>query len=165
MYVPMVAALMLILPLASVLAQLLSGAHGAPHAAEIMPVIAKWYVFWAMGVRLFLAGLRQTLQPAYTAQTILGLKGTECLLLVRELGFANLAMGSVGLASLAVPAWVIPAAMLGGIYYGLAGINHIRQKHRNKLETAALVSDLFASYVLIACCVAAVLSGTSGGRL
>jgi hypothetical protein len=164
MYVPMVTALMLILPLVSVLAQLLSGVEGAPHAAQIMPVIAKWYVFWAMGVRLFLAGLRQMLQPTYTAQTILGLRGTECLLLVRELGFANLAMGSVGLVSLAVPAWVIPAAMVGGIYYGLAGMNHIRQKHRNKLETVALVSDLFAGGVLIACCVAAVLSNTSGPR-
>jgi hypothetical protein len=161
MYVPMVAALMLILPLISVLAQLLCGTQDVPHAAQIMALVAKWYVFWAMGVRLFLAGVRQILQPTYTAQTILGLKGTESLVLVRELGFANLAMGSVGLASLFAPAWVIPAAMLGGIYYGLAGINHIFQKHRNKLETVAMVSDLFAGYLLLACCVAAALATAS----
>jgi hypothetical protein len=161
MYLPMVVALMLLVPLVSVLAQFLLAGQGMPHAADVLPVIAKWYVFWAMGVRLFLAGLRQTLQPAYTAQTILGLKGSECLLLVRELGFANLAMGSVGLASLLFPAWILPAALAGGIYYGLAGINHIFQKHRNRLETVAMVSDLFAGYVLLACCVAAALSTAS----
>ena len=154
MYIPMVVALMLVLPLVSVLAQFLLGGQGIPHAAGLMPVIAKWYVFWALGMRLSLAGLRQTLQPTYTAQTILGLKGTECLILVRELGFANLAMGSIALASLLMPAWVLPAALAGGIYYGLAGINHIFQKHRNRLESVAMVSDLFAGYVLLACCVA-----------
>jgi hypothetical protein len=161
MYVPIVVALMLVLPLISVLLQLSSALPGGIHAAELMPLIAKWYVFWAMGVRLFLAGLRQVVQPSYTAKTILGLKGDESLLLVREIGFANVAMGSIGLASLLLPAWIIPAALLGGIYYGLAGINHIFQKHRNRLETVAMVSDLFAGYVLIACCVAAVLSTAS----
>jgi hypothetical protein len=158
MYIPMVAALMLVLPLISILAEFLLGNQGIPHAVGLMPGIAKWYVFWALGMRLWLAGLRQTLQPRYTAQTILGLKGTECLLLVRELGFANLAMGSIGLASFLRPAWVLPAALAGGIYYGLAGINHIFQKHRNRLETVAMVSDLFAGFVLLGCCVAAALS-------
>src|SRR5271155_4442810 len=158
MYVPMVVMLMLILPLVSVLAPLLLGTQAMPHASDLMPVIAKWYVFWAMGVRLLLAGLRQTLQPAYTARTILGLEGKECLVLVRELGFANLAMGSIAAVSLYVPGWVIPAALVGGIYYGLAGINHIFQEHRNRLETVAMTSDLFAASVLISCCVSAALS-------
>ena len=157
MYIPMVVILMLILPLVSVLAQLLLGTHAAPHASDLMPAIAKWYVFWAMGVRLLLAGLRQTLQPAYTAQTILGLEGTECLVLVREVGFANLAMGSVAMASLYLPAWVIPSALAGGIYYSLAGINHIFRKPRSRLETVAMTSDLLAGCVLISCCVSALL--------
>ena len=161
MYVPMVVALMLILPLASVIAQLLSGTHPFAHASELMPVVAKWYVFWAMGVRLLLAGLRQSLQPTYTAQTILGLTGTESLLLVREIGFGNIAMGSAAVISLFLPAWIIPTAFIGGIYYTLAGIVHIFQKHRNRNENVAMVSDLFAGYVLLACCVAAALSTAS----
>jgi hypothetical protein len=73
-------------------------------------------------------------------------------------------MGSIGLASLLKPAWVLPAALAGGIYYGLAGINHIFQKHRNRLETVAMISDLFAGYVLLACCVAAALSTVTSPR-
>jgi hypothetical protein len=154
MYVTMVIALMLALPLISIVAQIVLTDHGALHGAAYLAVVAKWYVFWAVGARLSLAGLRQIIQPRYTAETILGMKGAEALFFVRELGFANLAMGSVGLASQASPPWVTPAAMLGAIYYGLAGINHCFHKDRNKLENVALVSDLFAALVLAICCFA-----------
>jgi hypothetical protein len=154
MYVPMVIALMLALPLISIAAQIILTDHGALHGAAYLAVVAKWYVFWAVGARLSLAGLRQIIQPRYTAETILGIKGDESLFFVRELGFANVAMGSVGTASLLVPSWVTPAAMLGAIYYGLAGVNHCFHKDRNALQNVALVSDLFAAAVLATCCFA-----------
>jgi hypothetical protein len=154
MYVFIVIALMLALPLISIVAQIILTDHGALHGASYLAVVAKWYVFWAVGVRLSLAGLRQIIQPRYTAETILRLKGAESLFFVRELGFANAAMGSVGIASLFAPSWVTPAAMLGTIYYGLAGINHCFHKGRNTLQNVALVSDLFAAMVLAICCFA-----------
>jgi hypothetical protein len=154
MYVPIVIALMLALPLISIVAQIILTDHGALHGAAYLAVVAKWYVFWAVGVRLSLAGLRQIIQPRYTAETILGLKSAESLFFVRELGFANVAMGSVGIASLLAPSWVMPAAMLGAIYYGLAGVNHCFHRGRNTLQNVALVSDLFAAAVLATCCFA-----------
>jgi hypothetical protein len=154
MYVPIVIALLLALPLISIVAQIVLTDQGALHGAAYLVVVAKWYVFWAVGARLSLAGLRQIIQPRYTAETILGLKSDESLFFVRELGFANVSMGSVGIVSLATPSWVMPAAMLGGIYYGLAGINHCFHKDRNKLQNVALVSDLFAAAVLATCCFA-----------
>jgi hypothetical protein len=154
MYVSMIIALMLVLPLISIVAQFMLVDHSALAAASNLAIVAKWYVFWAVGVRLSLAGLRQITQPRYTAETILGLKGAESLFFVRELGFANAAMGSVGIASLFAPSWLTPAAMLGAIYYGLAGINHCFHKRRNKLQNVALVSDLFAAVVLAICCFA-----------
>jgi hypothetical protein len=154
MYLFIVIALMLALPLISIVAQIILTAHGALQGAWYLAVAAKWYVFWAVGVRLSLAGLRQIIQPRYTAETILGFKGTDALFFVRELGFANVAMGSVAVASLRAASWVTPAAMLGAIYYGLAGIIHCFHKGRNKLENVALVSDLFAALVLAICCFA-----------
>jgi hypothetical protein len=154
MYLFIVIALMLALPLISIVAQIILTHHGALHGASNLAVVAKWYVFWAVGVRLSLAGLRQIIQPRFTAETILGFKGTEALFFVRELGFANVAMGSVAFTSLFAPSWVTPAAMLGAIYYGLAGIIHCFHKGRNKLENVALVSDLFAAFVLAICCFA-----------
>jgi hypothetical protein len=148
MYVLIVVALMAVFPIVSIAVQLLSFGHGASDAAAIIPIIGKWYVFWAVGVRLFIAGLRQIVQPRFTAQTILGLKSEESLMLVRELGFANTALGSVGLASIFAASWVLPIAVAAAIFYGLAGINHVLHGPRNKLQNVAMVSDCFAALIL-----------------
>ena len=127
-------------------------------AAPVLVLLGKWFVFWAVGVRLFLAGVRQVVQPRYTARVILGLKSDEVLLVVRELGFANLAVGLLGLASLAIPAWQLAAALAGGSFYGLAGVNHALQPHRNRLEDVAMVSDLLAAAVLLGLCIRALIA-------
>ena len=54
------------LPLLSILIEWLCiNGSGDPVA-----LIGKWFVFWAVGVRLLLASSRQVAQPAFTAQTI-----------------------------------------------------------------------------------------------
>jgi hypothetical protein len=144
MYYAAVAALMLILPVLSIAID-----AGTQHAGPIWPLVGKWFVFWSVGLRLLLAGLRQMLQPRYTAEKILGLKGEDALLVIRELGFANVSIGTIGLISLWVPGWTTAAALAGGIFYGLAGLNHVRVPHRNRLENVAMVSDLFAAVILL----------------
>jgi hypothetical protein len=59
-------------------------------------------------------------------------------------------MGALGVASLAHPDWVVPAAIVGGLYYGLAGIGHLARKDRNLKEQVALVSDFGIFLVLAA---------------
>ncbi|HET6487778.1 MAG TPA: DUF6790 family protein, partial [Spirochaetia bacterium] len=118
-------------------------------AAPVL-VAGKWFVFWAVGARLFLAGLRQVLQPRFTAETILGIKGDAPLHIVQELGFANISIGALGLLSILRGAWVMPAAIAGCLFYGLAGIRHLTQRNRNALENTATVSDLFMFAVLAA---------------
>jgi hypothetical protein len=144
MYYAIVAALMFLLPLASIAAEALASAM--PLSA---PLVTKWFVFWSVGCRLILAGMKQIYQPAYTARKILGLKSDESLILVRELGFANVAMGVLGVLSLFQPPWQLGAALCGGVFYGLAGINHAVQPRRNRLEHVAMLSDLFVSATLL----------------
>jgi len=146
MYYAAVGLFMFVLPLLSVVVEDLL----APHPLNLL--IGKWYVFWAVGVRLLLAGLRQVIQPRYTAHVILGLKSDESLLVVRELGFANLAFGVSGLLSIYFSTWCVPVALAGGIFYGLAGANHVVQSHRGKLENIAMSSDIFAAVVLLVFC-------------
>jgi hypothetical protein len=144
MYYAIVAALMFVFPICSV-------AFGLWHtgAGVSAALVAKWFVFWSVGWRLSLAGARQILQPAYTAKVILGLKSDESLLLVRELGFANLALGVTGVTSLFAPSWQMAIALAGGVFYGLAGVNHVSQQHRGRLENVAMLSDLFVAAVLL----------------
>lgn len=141
MYFLMISLLMLVLPLASIF-----------NEAGLRPDLAvtgKWFVFWMVGVRLFAAGLRQILQPRYTAEKILGIQGDANLVVVRELGFANLALGIGGIATLLAPSWTAPLALVGGIFYAAAGFQHTMQSARNRIENFAMVTDLFAAFVLL----------------
>jgi hypothetical protein len=150
MYIATVIGLMLVLPMASIAFGLFLQHHRVLDAQ----LVGKWFVFWAVGVRLLVAGIRQIVQPLYTSETILGLKGPDAMLIVRELGIANTAIGAAGLASIFFSGWIWPMAIIGTIFYGLAGINHVTQKHRSTFQIVAMASDLFAATVLVAICLA-----------
>lgn len=145
MYLAAVLLTLLVLPAASVAIE----AMLHPGAVPMMALIGKWFTFWAVGVRLFLAGVMQAFRPQFTAESIFAIKDQAALGIVREVGFGNLAMGTLGLLSLAYPDWVLPAAIVGGLYYGLAGVGHAMRGERNVKEQIALVSDL-AIFVLLA---------------
>jgi hypothetical protein len=85
---------------------------------------------------------------AIHGREIFAIKDRAAFAIVREVGFANLATGTLGLASLAVPAWLMPAAIVGGLYYGLAAVGHAFRRGRNFSEQVALVSDVFAFVIL-----------------
>jgi hypothetical protein len=143
MYLIAVVLLLLVLPAASVVIEVLA------RGGDLLLLIGKWFTFWAVGARLFIAGLRQVAQPQFTAAEIFAIKEPAALGIVRELGFANLAMGALGLLSLVLPAFIVPAAIVGGLYYGLAGAGHAWRGHRNFAEQVAMVSD-FLIFVLLA---------------
>jgi hypothetical protein len=59
MYFASIVLLMLVLPLTSIGIQSLIGGSGVLTAA----LVAKWFIFWMVGARLLVAGLRQIAQP------------------------------------------------------------------------------------------------------
>jgi hypothetical protein len=142
LYIAVVVLTMLVLPIASVIVQ-----HAAQPEIALMALIGRWFVFWGAGVRLMLAGLRQSLQPRFTAREIFHMESDEALPLVRELGVANIGIGILGLTSLLAPSFVLPAAIYAAIFYGFAGIAHTREKQRSFNETLAMTSDLFIALV------------------
>jgi uncharacterized protein DUF6790 len=135
---------MVVLPVASIAIEYFS------HSSALgWPLLGKWYVFWAIGIRLFIAGIRQVAKPAFTAQEIFRIKNEESFVLVKELGFANICMGLAGILSLLKPDWCILAAICGGLYFGLAGIQHIIKKPASVNETIALVSDMYIFVLMV----------------
>jgi hypothetical protein len=146
--------LMLIAPVASIAIDAKTGG-GAP---DWWTLGGKWFVFWASGVRLFLAGIRQTVQPGFTAQTIFGIEGSESHAVVRELGMANISMGALGVASLFLPQCRVAAAAVSGLYYAQAAAGHVARKPDGANEQVALVSDLWITAILAAIVVHAVLA-------
>jgi hypothetical protein len=144
MYLAMIILLMGVLPVASIAIEF-AALHGE---AGLLSLIGKWFVFWPVGVRLILAGLRQVADPTFTAATIFGVKDQAALTIVQELGFGNLSIGTLGALSLIYREWIIPAALAGGLFYGLAGTKHALRNDRNAIENIATVSDLFIFAVL-----------------
>lgn len=114
----------------------------------VLALVAKWFVFWAIGVRLLMAGVMQVARPTVTARTIFRLKTDEALPLVREVGIGNLAGGFVGIASIAYPPFVFPIAVWGVIFYGGAALGHAVRRERSFNENAAMLTDFFAFVVL-----------------
>jgi hypothetical protein len=146
MYFAVVFFLMLAAPVGSIAIE-----HSLLHSAEpVMSLIGKWFVFWAVGARLALAGLRQYFEPSFTARQIFDIHGDDALPLVRELGVANFAAGTVGILSLLRPDFILPSAIAATIFYGLAGFRHAAQPTRNAKESFAMATDLFAFVVLAA---------------
>lgn len=143
MYYGMILMTMLVIPLVSTIGEAMMAAN-----ADLWLVAAKWFVFWGVGVRLFIAGIRQMLQPAFTAKDIFGIADPAAGKLVQELGFWNFSAGLVSILSIFWPAWVLPMAIAGGLFYGLAGWQHLRNGERGMKENAATASDLFMFAVL-----------------
>lgn len=112
-------------------------------------LIAKWFVFWGIGVRLLMAGVRQTLKPEFTAQEIFRIKDPEAGKLVVEIGFGNIAMGAVATLSLLLPSLTATAGLTGGIFMAIAGLQHVRNPDRTAHENTALMTDLIVAIIVL----------------
>jgi hypothetical protein len=142
LYLTSVLLFMLILPVISIIID-----AGYKSGISIF-YIGKWFVFWAIGIRLLTAGLRQVIKPEFTAKDILHIESIESHIIVRELGFANICFGLAGVVSLYIPEWRTAAAFTGGLYMGIAGIQHIIKKPSTPNEMVAMVSDIFIFLVM-----------------
>ena len=112
-------------------------------------LFGKWFIFFAVGIRLLLAGIRQTVNPAFTAKEIFHIETTDSFPIIRELGFANICFGLIGLISLFMPQWRIVSAFGSGLYYGLAGLEHFLKKPAGANEKFALVTDIIIFILLL----------------
>ncbi len=102
----------------------------------------KWFIFSAIGLRLFIAGIKQTTDPAFTARQIFRIDSPDSFPIVREPGFANLCFGLVAIFSLFLSQWRIVSALAGGLYYGIAGLQHLIKKPAGKNEQSAMVTNV-----------------------
>jgi hypothetical protein len=155
MYYLIVIATTVVLPIGSALIEYVMAlgpalSHQPEVGANMILFLGKWYVFWAGGARLFLAGLRQTFAPAMTLRQIFEIENKPSEHIVQELGFANLSIGLICLLSLPYPQLMPAGALAAGLFYGLAGLQHLRKKARNAQRTVAMATDLVVFLVLVA---------------
>jgi len=138
--------LMFVLPIISILVEVAT----TRGAVDLWNLVGRWFVFWAVGVRFVTAAIRQIVNPSFTAQEIFRIDSKESHAVVRELGLANLCMGLIGMLSFLVPQWCTAAALGGGLFLGLAGIQHILKKPVSPNEVITMISDLLVFLILVA---------------
>lgn len=153
MYFFIVIATTVVLPIGSaVIDYLMHGSRGDQSALRVtIAYLGTWYVFWAGGVRLMLAGLRQTFAPGFTLKQIFEIDHKPSEHIVQELGFANISIGLMCILTMIWPfVLAFGPAVAAGLFYGLAGLQHIRKPGRNAQRTLAMVTDLLVFAVLAA---------------
>lgn len=143
-YLIYIVATMFVLPLVSVIVEFY---YRSPQQ-RFLDLSWEWFLFWAIGIRLITAGANQIANPEFTA-SIMQLNDSAHVV-IRELGFANLLMGGLAVLSLFFPS-LRPAATLGGLYLGLAGLLHVIRgiEHVNFKEATALISDLWGFLIVV----------------
>ncbi len=121
-----------------------------PDAFRFGSAALKWFTFSGVGLRLGSAGVKQVVQPQFTAKSIFGAEGAGAASVVREIGLANISLSVAALVSLFVPMFRVPAAVTGGLYFGLAGLLHVFRRRTGAEERFAMISDLFIFVMLLA---------------
>jgi len=114
----------------------------------IIFLLCKWFVFWAVGVRGLTGGLMQAFNPSYTANLLQ--VTTDNYLIIQELGFANMAIGVLGICSLFYQRFRKPAALCSAIFLTGAAALHISRLSIIDLgELMSLAGDLFVIIIAI----------------
>ncbi len=148
LYLVSVLLFMLILPIGCIVTE-----HIHSPDLSVWFLVGRWFIFWAIGVQLFIAGIKQSVNPAFTAKQIFRLDSTDSFIIIRELGFANISIGFAGILTVIEPAWCPPVAIAGGLYFGFAGLLHVFKKPDSFNELVAMVSDIWIfSLMLVYLC-------------
>jgi hypothetical protein len=106
------------------------------------PTYWKWFIFWSVGIRLFFKGVKLASTPQFTGLSLSSFKNRESYLVLLELGFANMALGSMGILSVINGQWRLIAAIAAAIYFGLSDMLRFLKKPGSLHELVALLFNL-----------------------
>lgn len=112
-------------------------------------LIGKWFIFWSIGIRLFFTGIYQIINPEFKVSSKVITTGKENLLVIRELGLANISIGLIGIISVFNNEWRQVAAIAGVVFFGLTGIQHFLQKPGTNNEMVVMGIEIFMFSIIL----------------
>lgn len=136
--------LIFLLPFVSILIE-----HVAMQTPLNWNLFGKWFVFWAFGFRLFTTGIKQASDPASEAVKTFKLNGKNVYVIIRQLGFANISLGILGILSLINNQWRQIGAISGISFFGFAVLNDISQKVKERGDIITMIWDTITSLVML----------------
>lgn len=126
---------MVVIPVICIIREIMIN-KGKKKSLGLGAACSKWFVFWMIGFSALATGVMQVFVPDYTA----GLLGVETsgMIIISELGFANIAMGLFALISLGKKELRRPAALTYGFY--ILGCTLLHITRLNEMGTGELIS-------------------------
>lgn len=120
------------------------------HQYNITAVASKWLSFFVIGIRALVSGCMQAFNPAFTG-ALLQVEMNDYIV-IKELGYAAIGTGVIGVLSLKKESFRIPAAISRAIFIFCCTFNHLtRIDVVNIGEIIVIITDilLVASAVFI----------------
>ncbi len=129
--------LKIVLPICSIIWEHLQ------HSTVINPVlIAKWFIFWGMGIYFCIMGIAQMLRPAFAAKLLFLSKTPGFSELIIQLGIINISIGVLAILSLLDVHALKLAASVAIAYFGLSTLLSFFRKRDIRFDTFRLITDL-----------------------
>lgn len=151
MYTVYIVGIMILMPSICVISEYFLTIHKKHVKLSMIYLICKWFIFWALGIRSFSAGIMQSINPSFTAKMLQ--TGTSNYVMIRELGFANISMGILAICSLFQSKWRSAASLCIGAFFAMCTFLHI-SRYGIQLsfdEVIATISDAWAIIISITC--------------
>lgn len=115
-----------------------------------VPRLDAAFVLWAVGVRLVLEGVRRIIGPRSAALVIAGPLTDEALLVVRQLGFACVAIGCPAIfLSYSNPFASECIGLIAGVFYLFSGAAQLLHKRSGRKQDVTMLCELTCGLVLL----------------
>ena len=137
----------LVLPILSIIFNLIIN-YRKNIVENIYEIIGKWFIFWALGIRLVIAGLMQLFNPIYT-NNLLQLNLND-FIIIQELGLANFSIGLLCIISFFKKLLQKYVCLYMFIFFiGASTLHIIRIKNINFDELITLVTNIILIVVAL----------------
>lgn len=112
-------------------------------------VIEKWFLFFAIGMRFLLGGIRRTARIKFRTGKIFHIEKRKCCPVLRELGITNFSFGTVAVISFFIPSWRNITAFGSCLYYGAAAFSELLIKQAGMNHVFMLFSNVCIFLILL----------------
>ncbi|HTE28416.1 hypothetical protein [Flavitalea sp.] len=125
--------------------------HHFGQAALTGTLIGKWFAFWAIGIRLLVAGFMQLTRKSNSRNHLSAREDSG--MVKKATGVANLVLSALGFLCVASSEGSLLAAITVGVYLGLAGLQHDFKKPATASGWISLIYDFIVFSVIATCLV------------
>ncbi len=89
----------------------------------------KWFLFWTIGIRLFLIGIKKVIYPLFYIKKVYKSYCNQPNI-IRDFGFSYISIGILGILSIFNRSWQFPTFITGLILYSLIGLNYFKEIYK-----------------------------------